>query len=230
MIRNTEPPEPIGHISPIELTALSTASTPTSTSLSESGRTAVERRASAWWHSLPPLRRRTGAALVCLVAATVLIVEVMSIRPPDSIGAAAPQPWPAQATDIDFVGTTGGPTQQTNEFTIELTVTDTDSRPVTLLGITQPYPALSTVLVPAAPIALFPEAVQDIDLRATVHSCAALPTMDQLPYLAVTVANTVGTQTQSEVLGPSYAFALHDALLAACDGVLGPGHGTAPPH
>lgn len=229
MIRNTEPPDPIGHISPIELTALSTASTPTSTSLSESGRTAVERRAGAWWQSLPPLRRRTGATLVCLVAATVLIVEVMSIRPPSGSGAAAPQPWPAQATDIEFAGTTIGLGQQANEFTIELTVTDTDSRPVTVLAITQPYPALTTVLLPAAPISLFPQAVQDIDLQATVHNCATLPTMDQLPYLTVTVANTVGTQTESEVLGPSYTFALHDALLAACDGVLGPAHGSAPP-
>ena len=229
MIRNTEPPEPVGRISPIELTAHSGASTPTSTFLSESGRTAVERRAGAWWQTLPPLRRRIGAALVCLIAATVLVVEVMSIRPSDSTGTAVPQPWPAQVTNIEFAGTTVGPTQQADEFTIELTVTDTDSRPVTLLGITQPYPALTTVLLPAPPIALFPEAVQDVNLQATVHSCATLPVMDQLPYLTVTVANAVGVQTQSEVLGPSYTFALHDALLAACDGVLGPGHGTAPP-
>ncbi|WP_034087797.1 hypothetical protein [Streptacidiphilus albus] len=229
MIRNTEPPDPIGHIGPIELTAQSSTPTPTSTYIDESGRTAAERRISAWWHTIPPLRRRTGTALVCLVAATLFVVEVMSIPPSDGSGTTAPQPWPAQVTDIEFAGTTAATTQQADQFTIELTVTDTDTRPVTVLAISQPYAALTTVLLPAPPIALYPQAVQDVALQATVRSCAGLPAMDQLPYVTVTVANAVGVQTQSEVLGPSYAYALHDALLAACDGVLGPGHGAAPP-
>ncbi|QMU68615.1 hypothetical protein [Streptacidiphilus sp. P02-A3a] len=230
-----EPPERVGEVGPVELTAdhpsadpsadgdLADGLAPPDISTGGTDPGPAELRLGAWWRSLGRGRRRTAVALLALAVAAAFGLPALDRHPP-----VPPPPPPGELTDVHFLGMGAGSGQSGSEFSIRITVGDRGTAPLTIEQISQGYLGMSLAPPPGLPLTVRPERPVTLSLRATVSDCAVIPPDDAYPVLLLTVASGRATQTQAEVLGDPYILAMHSALARACQGTPGFG-GPFPP-
>lgn len=226
-----EPPERVGEVGPVELTADHRSSdgpftadlAPADTAIGGSGPSRAERRLGDWWRSLGPCRRRTAVALLALAVAAAIGLPALDRHPPGP-----PPPTPGELTDVQFLGISADDGQGDHEFTVQITVGDRGTAPLTVEQISQGYLGITLTALPGLPLTVRPGRPVTLSLRAAVADCAVIPPDDAYPVLLLTVTSGRATQTQSEVLGDPYILAMHGALARACQGTPGFG-GPFPP-
>ncbi|MHA6759190.1 hypothetical protein [Streptacidiphilus sp. PAMC 29251] len=197
-------------------------------SVSETDGLAVERRLERWWHGLNPRRRRLGGLTAGALALGLIATAVtVAIGHSDGNSAAPLPPWPIEAVKVTYDGLMqdgGGPVG----FTVLLTVANSTGAILTVSGVAQPYRGVSAASVLPLPLRVRQGAPQLLRVRMAVKDCSQTPRADDLPFIDVTLSNARAIQTQSEILGGSYASDLHAAILDVCPAVPPPPRNPLP--
>ncbi len=167
------------------------------------------------WTALPRRTRRTALALTGLVAAIATGCYLLPHRTAPS--APPPPPWPAQAVEVGYGGTTapGDPADE-GVFAFRIRVSAVRNTAVTVENITQPYPALSLTTSPRTPLTVRSGDTRQLTVRIAVRRCSGIPLGVELPPLDITLRNTRAIKDQTFLLGAAYANDLSAALRAHC--------------
>ncbi|MBL1097119.1 hypothetical protein [Streptomyces coffeae] len=167
------------------------------------------------WAALPRRTRRIALALTGVVAAITVGCYLLLNQPAPS--APPPPPWPAQAVEVSYAGTTGlrGAADE-GVFAFRIRVSAIRNTAVTVDNITQPYPALTLTTSPRTPITVRSGASRQLIVRISVRRCSGIPLGVELPPLDITLRNTRAIQDQTFLFGDAYANDLSTALRAHC--------------
>ena len=209
MTGGRERPERIGGVGPLE-SADDDSTELAELQINESTGLGVERRLSGWWCGLArPLRRGLlAAAVLAAVGALSLALATVGDAPrhrPQPQQTRGPVPWPAQITDVRYAGMAPGNDPRSSRFAFLLSFVDRDADAVTIHHIDQPYAGLYVTTEDPLPISVPPGETRIVRVLADVRDCSGTPARDELPFVDVTLSNLRAIQTQSEILGGSYA-------------------------
>lgn len=213
-----ERPDPVGGVGPLE-SADDPSTVAAELQVNEPTEFGVERRLSSWWHGLDrPLRRGLLTAAILVAAGALALATVGDIprHRPQAGQTRGPVPWPAQITDVRYAGMAPGNDPRSTRFAFLLSFVDRDSDPVTIHHIAQPYAGLQVTTEDPLPIVVLPAETRIVLVLADVRDCARTPARDQLPFVDVTLSNLRAIQTQSEILGSTYAVDLSRELDERC--------------
>ncbi|MFF0295763.1 Tat pathway signal sequence domain protein [Kitasatospora sp. NPDC004615] len=168
----------------------------------------------------PPrlLSLRQKSLVVGLLLALALALTVRHALDRSAAAGPAPSelalPFPSQATRFEY----GGPLPSWQDsFALSLTVHNTSAGPVDVLAVSQGYRGLSVAVAGWLPQTVPPGQTVSLRVGLRVTDCSAAPADAGMPFLDVTLRNTRAIETQSEILGDSYARDLSTALHATCD-------------
>ncbi|MFC1412322.1 hypothetical protein ACEZCY_07535 [Streptacidiphilus sp. N1-12] len=222
-----------GAVGPVETSAEAEAADllgPLPTTVSESQGLAAERRLALWWQDLGVRGRRRyrlgAGTLAVLLAATAvgLAVGRSGGGPP-----APPVPWPIEAARVSYDGLVRDIGNGQTSFVVLLTVTNGSSAALTVNQVSQPYSGVVASSVQPLPIRVPQGRAQTVWVQMTVRDCSRTPRADDLPFIDVTLSNLRAIQSQSEILGGSYAQDLNAAILEACPATPPPSAKSAAP-
>ncbi|QKV95555.1 hypothetical protein HUT19_30610 [Streptomyces sp. NA02950] len=176
------------------------------------------------WAALPRRTRRTALTLAGAVAAIATGCSLLLSRPAPP--ASPPPPWPAQAVEVSYAGTTDlDGAANDGVFTFRIRVAAVRNTAVTVENIAQPYPALSLITSPRTPVTIRSGTSRDLTVRISVRHCSGIPLGVELPPLDVTLRNIRAIKDQTFLIGDAYANDLSAALRARC-----PAHRSRVPH
>ena len=163
-----------------------------------------------------PLTRHRRTALA-VAAATVLAAAGGTLyltrpRPP-----APPEPlYPSQTVSVTYKGGMTRPHAGDVTFTFTVAVSQDSGPPVTVGRIAQPSAALSVTATPRTPFTVKTGTPRKARITMHIRECGKVARNAGLPFLEVTLRNVRAKQTQSFILGSTYANDLSRALTAAC--------------
>jgi hypothetical protein len=164
----------------------------------------------------PPLTRRRRATLALCAAAVIgaagLTLHLTRPRPPEP----PPPLYPSQTVSVAYEGGMTHPRPGDRVFSFTVRLTQDSGPPVSVRRIAQPSAALSLTTAPHAPFTLKSGSPRTARITMHIRECAKVPRNAGLPFLEVTLRNVRAIQTQSFILGSTYAKDLSEALTAAC--------------
>ncbi|MEV0319550.1 Tat pathway signal sequence domain protein [Streptomyces sp. NPDC050658] len=159
-------------------------------------------------------RRRTAlaAAVALAVGVTGLTLYLTRPRPPEP----PPPLHPSQTVSVTYEGGMSRPEAGDRTFTFAVSIAQDSGPPVSVRRIAQPSAALSVTATPDTPFTVKTGTPRKARITMHIRECGKVPRNAGLPFLEVTLRNVRAKQTQSFILGSTYANDLSRALAAAC--------------
>ncbi|TGA91641.1 Tat pathway signal sequence domain protein [Streptomyces sp. MZ04] len=164
-----------------------------------------------------PLLTRRRRITLALAAAAVVGAAGLSLyltrpRPP----APPPPLYPSQTVSVAYRGDMTHPQAGDRTFSFTVRVSQDSGPPVSVRRIAQPSAALSVTAAPRTPFTVKTGTPRTARITMHIRECGNVQRNAGLPFLAVTLRNARAKQTQSFILGSTYAKDLSRALTAAC--------------
>ncbi|MER5641643.1 hypothetical protein ABT095_32465 [Kitasatospora sp. NPDC002227] len=160
-------------------------------------------------------RQKWTVAAMLLAVVTLLVLRHVFDRPAQA--ANSPPPYPSSVAAFGYLGAQRDAVPGGHDFALKVRATALGEPPYELVSVRQDYAGVTTAVGGTAlPRQVTTAAPVEFTVVYTVTDCAAAPRDAGMPFLDVTLRNTRGLQTLSQILGPTYARDLSRNLHITC--------------